>query len=372
MRKSRLICTVCIVIFATISTTTSALPLPLEPRLGGLAFYDPNLDITWAANANMNGADTWMNQVHWVADLTIGGVGGWRLPSMDVNFDDKIVDCRYGGVEGCIDNEMGYLFWEEGISASTPGPFHNIQISSDAQISLYWSETWHGNHSSYATNFDNGNQGNIDATTLSFAWPVQDGDNLGSGLSIYIPGGTLQECTAHGGSNVSMNANFVGDAGEIVGISWYVDGSATSVASGTSVEFFVPLGTHTIDVIVTTMTLGDFSESINLSIQDTEAPVITTAFVDEKTGETITSVAGKASVGASINVIDICDPEPISTSVFGVPYLYSDSIKIKSDKKDFSISLTSEPNTDAAALSVIATDETGNVSGVTAMLPVAP
>ena len=31
------------------------------------AYYDTHLDITWAANANINGNDTWDNQVAWAA-----------------------------------------------------------------------------------------------------------------------------------------------------------------------------------------------------------------------------------------------------------------------------------------------------------------
>ena len=40
-----------------------------DSRLGGLAYYDSHLDITWAANANINGADTWANQVAWASGL---------------------------------------------------------------------------------------------------------------------------------------------------------------------------------------------------------------------------------------------------------------------------------------------------------------
>ena len=57
--------------------------LPLEGRLpattGGddyQAYYDPNLDITWVANANINGRDNWGNQMAWAAGLTLGGVSG--------------------------------------------------------------------------------------------------------------------------------------------------------------------------------------------------------------------------------------------------------------------------------------------------------
>jgi hypothetical protein len=65
--------------------------LPLEGRLETalgsgvfLAYYDPNLDITWAADANINGVDNWDNQVAWAAGLALGGVSGWRLPLLPI------------------------------------------------------------------------------------------------------------------------------------------------------------------------------------------------------------------------------------------------------------------------------------------------
>ena len=48
-----------------------------------LAYYDTVLDITWAADADINGSDTWENQVAWAEGLTLGGVSGWRLPTLN-------------------------------------------------------------------------------------------------------------------------------------------------------------------------------------------------------------------------------------------------------------------------------------------------
>ena len=76
----------------------NAVPLPLESRLGGLAYYDPNLDITWSADADAGGDMTWTDANALVTSLTIGGVSGWRLPNADVD-------------------EMWYLYNEEGITS---------------------------------------------------------------------------------------------------------------------------------------------------------------------------------------------------------------------------------------------------------------
>lgn len=167
--------------FALFAALGHAAPLDLQGRLetapGSAVFqawYDPNLGITWAANSNINGPDTWYNQVAWVTALTIGGVGGWRLPSANVNGDSTVVDCNPGGVTGCEDNEMGYLYWEEGITSAAPGPFSNVDADAD-----YWTGTdlliFDGN--AYYSSFGNGgfgDNGKIDPTFL--AWAVHDGD----------------------------------------------------------------------------------------------------------------------------------------------------------------------------------------------------
>ena len=96
MKKSRLwgAVSACVITFTTI-TTAQAAPVSgqgtwettLEGRLETapgsgvfLAYYDTVLDITWAADANINGRDIWSNQIAWAAGLTLGGVSGWRLP----------------------------------------------------------------------------------------------------------------------------------------------------------------------------------------------------------------------------------------------------------------------------------------------------
>lgn len=167
-------CACSLVLFTTVGNTAS---LPLEGRLETapgsgvfLAYYDPNLNISWATNARINNPDTWDNQIAWAAGLTIGGVSGWRLPSMDINGDGTVVDCSGGGVAGCEDNEMGYLYWEEGITSSTPGPF------SDVQSGLYWSSTESSSISSWVLLFGNGSQRAEDKVINRFAWAVRSGD----------------------------------------------------------------------------------------------------------------------------------------------------------------------------------------------------
>jgi len=156
--NSSLLGAVCAVLFASITVPANAAftgRLETSPGSGIFqAYYDDQLDITWAADANINGPDNWDNQVAWAGGLTIGGVSGWRLPSEDVNGDGTIEDCYSGGV-GCADHEMGFLFWEEGITAAEPGPFSNVHPSA------YWSGT------ESASNPAN-------ARVVSFAWGTMD------------------------------------------------------------------------------------------------------------------------------------------------------------------------------------------------------
>jgi hypothetical protein len=153
--------------------------LPATP--GGTdyqAYYDPNLGITWAANADIGfpaSYDLWDNHIAGVAGLNIGGVTGWRLPSADVNGDGTVVDCFGGRVAGCADNEMGYLYWEESITGSNPGPFSNIWFSSYQNLT-YYSGTEYSSIEVWDFNFFNGNTSGNDKWTGGFAWAVHDGD----------------------------------------------------------------------------------------------------------------------------------------------------------------------------------------------------
>ncbi len=135
----------------------------LISRMGGLAYYDTVLDITWAADANINGTDTWANQMAWAAGLTLGGVSGWRLPtlspingaSFQTGFSNNATtDMGYADSVGWVDgsgspvSEMGYMYYvnlgnlglctpnngtpgncagQTGWGLSNIGPFTNVQ-----------------------------------------------------------------------------------------------------------------------------------------------------------------------------------------------------------------------------------------------------
>ena len=170
-----------------LATTANA---ALESRLGGLAVYDTDLDITWLADANAgagssfddaddpnDGKMTWDNAVAWAADLDIYGVSGWRLPAADPV-------CGRGA--NCFNSEMGHLFYNE-----LGGTYReSILFSSDPDLALFtnipsingwtWTGTEFAPNSIDAWIFDisYGGQG-VDGKHhpgLSTAWAVHSGD----------------------------------------------------------------------------------------------------------------------------------------------------------------------------------------------------
>ena len=78
--RNQMVPAVCagILVLGLVSMADAALEGRLETVPGSgvfQAYYDPDLDITWAADANINGTDTWDNQVAWasgVNSLTAG------------------------------------------------------------------------------------------------------------------------------------------------------------------------------------------------------------------------------------------------------------------------------------------------------------
>lgn len=151
--------------------------LPVTPGGKYQAYYDDQLDITWTANANINGSDTWANQVAWAADLNIDGVTGWRLPSMDKNGDGSIESCSWATPAACMDNEYGHLYYYgagttqgSGVTpTSLDHPFSNVQSGN------YWSGL--GSFSvAWIFDFNGGGLFFNSMNDKNFAWAVHEGN----------------------------------------------------------------------------------------------------------------------------------------------------------------------------------------------------
>ena len=76
------------VVFIAALLSASVAQAALQTRLGGLAVYDTDLNITWLANANVNGPMSWTAANTWAANLSIVDAvnnityGNWRLPTV--------------------------------------------------------------------------------------------------------------------------------------------------------------------------------------------------------------------------------------------------------------------------------------------------
>ncbi|MBT7589624.1 MAG: PEP-CTERM sorting domain-containing protein [Candidatus Scalindua sp.] len=94
--------------------------------------YDEDLDITWVGHGNFadetgfdnGGGMLWNDAVSWASGLTIGGLGGWRLPTT-----------TFGITIGANINEgeMAHLFNDELGGTYT----QNISTSGDPDLSLF-------------------------------------------------------------------------------------------------------------------------------------------------------------------------------------------------------------------------------------------
>ena len=168
------------VIIWLLTSTAFAAVLPLEPRLGGLAYYDPDLDITWLADATSNGnSGNWIAQTNSIENtLNVAGITGWRLPSAGG-------DPEACPGDGCLNNEMGYMFNERGVNSGNMDVFNSVQDGN------YFSATQNGDDDVWYFHFLTGNQDVIGPTEpaskfLAFTWAVHDGD-VGALAVVPIP-----------------------------------------------------------------------------------------------------------------------------------------------------------------------------------------
>jgi len=148
--------------------------------------YDDVLDVTWAQNANINGADTWDDQVAWADDYSqthsvYGTFDDWRLATTlqpDASCSSQSGSTSYG--YNCTGSEMGHLFNVDGISSSTMGLFTNVQSD------VYWSGTEYAPITTSAWNFyfSFGFQGYDNKDIYNYAWAVRDGDVAASVVPI--------------------------------------------------------------------------------------------------------------------------------------------------------------------------------------------
>lgn len=168
------------IILCWTSQAFSAVLPPLEERYGGLAYFDPQVNVTFVANTNSQGQLSYQSAMDWAAGLDIGGITGWTLPYFTPG---PTAGCD----EACLIAQglFAYLYHIRGITASAPGPFTNLG-------GIYWASNNNFEYSigAYVNaqyNFDTG-FGNVffgSPTNLANAWAYKAGDPL-NGLNVEL------------------------------------------------------------------------------------------------------------------------------------------------------------------------------------------
>ncbi len=228
-------------IILAISSSGSACAA-LQPRLGGLAVYDTDLNITWLANANLaatntfgtagvdaNGTMSWNTVQNWITSMNAArylGFSSWRLPTT-LETDPSCSGSAYG----CTGSELGHLFYTElgGQSLTKISLAHNSNyalfsnIQETVYCGRYWSSTTYsldpnvGSSQAWVMTFCNGGQAHVSKLEGHYVLPVLTGDVA---ASIVLPqfafgGGWYSALyfTNTGSTAVSFPVNFMSDAG---------------------------------------------------------------------------------------------------------------------------------------------------------------
>lgn len=200
--------------FAMVGVTANA---ALVSRLGGLAVYDTDLNITWIADARLSvsntfgtigvhpttGAMDWNTANTWISNMNAAnylGFSDWRLP-MTLVPDATCTGNAVGstGPSGdstgynCTGSEMGHLFYTElGATAGTnvtSGDPGELAKFSNISHSLYWSGTVADSSSGLVWAFGFGDGRQIDNAYEgygNYALVVRSGD-VGGASAVPVP-----------------------------------------------------------------------------------------------------------------------------------------------------------------------------------------
>jgi hypothetical protein len=196
-------------------------------RLGGAAYYDSVLDITWLTNANLadsesfgvagiasNGAMTWSTANEWITAMNAAsylGFSDWRLPTLSpvsgsaFNYaasNNGSTDVGFADGDGWIDafgnptSEMGHMYYvnlgnlgrctpndgdpsscveQPGFGLANSGPFDGIQKSDPG---AYWNGLEYAPvaGTSWVFRFYDGGQDSRDQLDQHYVWAVRTGD----------------------------------------------------------------------------------------------------------------------------------------------------------------------------------------------------
>ena len=174
-----------LIAISTIILISNTVNAALLERLNGRAYYDDDSNLTWLADAsysNISGGEEimdWASANEWVTHLSVGGVGGWRLPSA-LNSDGTGPCSGYD----CTDSELGNMFYNVlgGVAYSHISTTHNSNYDLFSNLGPgplhFWSETERADHATsvWTFRFDTGEQRSFNKSESFYAWAVQTGD----------------------------------------------------------------------------------------------------------------------------------------------------------------------------------------------------
>lgn len=175
------------------------------------AFYDSTLDITWMAHWNSSGLIAFADAPDWAASLSVGGLGGWRLPGLVdtgapgcVSAVDHGTDCGFN--VDTSTSELAHLFYVTlgNLAYLAPGDglddepqpgwgLGNTAGFVDMQASRYWTGTAYAPLPANGWLFDMHlgqqvpNSGLYDGFPVVRAVAVRDGDVLTAPLPVPLP-----------------------------------------------------------------------------------------------------------------------------------------------------------------------------------------
>lgn len=173
-------------------------------------------------------------------------------------------------------------------------------------------------------------------------------------LNLVVDGGNTQECSAIGGSEVTINAipQLFGGA-SLDSIHWKIDGE--DAGAGIIINPFLSLGVHAVEAIATTTTGETGSANVNVIIHDTTRPDLAITFLNSQ-GQVI-DVAGLGPVEIRFTATDTCDPSPVVSHGNAVPaYGVSSGDVLHINASEGNLKLP----TKALRVDAFATDASGN------------
>lgn len=195
---------------------------------------------------------------------------------------------------------------------------------------------------------------------LSFTFDTTPAIELPSlSVDIVVSGGLTQECSDIGGSQVLISSDIsTPELSDIPTIAWKIDGEL--VSNNASIQPFLGLGMHTIEVDISLHDGNTASDSTQVVVQDTTPPDLQTMFVDVRTDEVITSIVKRDVVRTVIIANDICDANPATQATIGLNAINNGVVVV--DPRKQGVILKSDQAVDNLELNSLATDSSGNMT----------